>query len=584
MKFRNFDLVRSDFSGPQNTSPTNNLGKTHVDSWRRSLGYFSVFVGVSTIVAAQAAQVAAKDSETRVPKRVSDLAKKIGAACSKPELLRRQSEYRLPNQKAEFNMLEVLAGGDNCPGTAVPSGAYTAASPFTDTGTTTGANNTVTAARIGAAGCIEGYTQTYSSVQAPDHIYTFTLSALGASPQISVTPGNTTYDTSVYILSNTGTACPAGTANQVTNCLVGTDVNFDASPEVISSAKMSTLPLGVPLYVFIDSFYPGPTPTTANNGPYTFRMQGVTVGGVQPPANDAPLDMNADGKTDYVLIRNIGGGTSGQLRWHTAYRDGDPTLSTDWGIASDQFFSDDYDGDGQDDFGIFRASTGTFYIVRSLTDTIVIEPFGQNGDDATVVGDYDGDGKAELAVYRGGATPADQSFWYYRPIGGGGFTTIPWGQGGDAPAPGDYDGDGKNDFVVQRDDPNGVNGRFWKRMNTGAQSTETFGLKTDTVVPGDYDDDGKTDIAVVRNQGANIRWDFEPSGTAGTTVAGDVWGVAATDFVAQGDYDGDGRTDYAVWREGNPGQFFIMTVSRSITMSGPWGQVGDFPVANFNTH
>lgn len=585
MRSKNVSFGRSDILGRKAPAPAPAVGTADLERWRRGLGYLSMFAGVTAIFASQAPEAAAKADEKAVPPRIakqaSELMKKLNSgACSKPELLRRQSEYRLPNQKAEFNMVEIFAGNDTCPGLPVPPGTYTAGAPYTDSGTTVGANSTVGTIPIAC----NGY---YTAVNGQDHIYSFSLSARGSNPQIRVTTTSTTYDLSIYVLNGTtGALCPAGTANNVTNCLIGSDATFFPSPEVLTSGQMGTLPLNTPLHFFVDSFYgaPGGGGGTGN-GPYTVTMQDITVGGgPQPPANDAPLDMNADGKTDYVLLRNIGGGTNGQVRWHTAYRDGDPTLATDWGIASDQFFSDDYDGDGQDDFGVFRPSTGTFYVVRSATDTIVIEPFGQNGDDATVVGDYDGDGRADLALYRSGATPADQSFWYYRPIGGGGFTTIPWGQGGDAPAPGDYDGDGKHDFVVQRDDPNGVNGRFWKRMNSGAQSTETFGLKTDTVVSGDFDDDGKSDIAVVRAEGANLRWDYEPSGTAGTTVLGDVWGVAATDFLAPGDYDGDGRTDYAVWREGTPGMFFVMTVGRAITMSGPWGQVGDVPAGDFMSH
>lgn len=590
MRSKKVKLGPAEILGRGTLSPTPAVGTADVVRWRRSLGYLSMFAGAAAIVSSQAAAVSAKEREVprtpAVPERVAEAARKLQSACSKPELLRRQAEYRLPGQKAQFNMLNVLAGGDNCPGATIPNGTYTAAAPFVDTGTTIGANNTVHAARIGTAGCIEGYEAFYSRVEAPDHIYSFTLTARGANPQITVTPGNATYDTSVYVLSSDGNACPAGTLNQASNCLIGIDVNFDNFPETLDSAKMATLPLNVPLYLFVDSFYPGATPFTTNSGPYTVRIQDVTIGGAPtPPENDAPLDMNADGKTDFVLLRNVGGGTSGQVRWYTAYAGGDPTQATDWGVASDQFFAEDYDGDGQDDFGVFRPSTGTFYIVRSQNDTMFIEQFGQNGDDATVAGDYNGDGRADLAVYRSGATAADQSNWYWKQIGVGGFQTIPWGQGGDFPAPGDYDGDGRNDYVVQRADANGVNGRFWKRMNTGAITTEMFGLKNDTLVPGDYDDDGKTDLAVVRDDGGFLRWEFEPSGTAGSTVVWDTWGVSATDWIAQGDYDGDGRTDYAVWRPGSPGRFYIMTVGvRAITLSLPWGEPNDVPAANFNVH
>lgn len=589
MRFTNVNLGRSDILGRKTLSPSTNVGMADVAKWRRNLGYLSIFAGVTAIISSQSGTAIAKDADLprtqSVPPHVAALAKKIGSACSKPELLRRQSEYRLPSQKGEFNMLAVLTGGDNCPGTAIPNGTYTAAAPFADSGTTAGANNTVGTARVDATNpCIEGYAAFYSSALAPDHIYTFTLSARGANPRITV-DGAGTYDVSTYILSNNGTACPAGTGNVAQNCLVGTDVNFDGNPEIIDSVKMNSLPLGVPLYLFVDSFYAAATPSTTNNGAYTVSMQDVTVGsGPTPPSNDAPVDINGDGKTDFVTVRNTGGGTGGQITWYKSFQDGQPTTTTDWGIASDQFIPADFDGDGRDDYAVFRPGTvGRFYIVQSTTSTMRIEDFGTTGDDATVVGDYNGDNEDDIAVFRVGPNPGDPATWYYRPRSQPVFTQVAWGQNGDTPAPGDYDGDGKYDFVVQRADSNGVNGRFWVRTATGAQSSQFFGLKTDAVVPGDYDDDGKTDFAVVRDDGGSIRWTFEPSGTAGVTEVTDVWGNSATDFVVQGDYDGDGRTDYAVWRPGSPGTFYIMTVSRSIS-SRVWGLTGDYPVANYNQH
>lgn len=304
------------------------------------------------------------------------------------------------------------------------------------------------------------------------------------------------------------------------------------------------------------------------------------------PVNDAPVDINGDGKTDFVTLRNISGGTSGELTWFTLFNGGPPSNNVVWGIATDTPIPADFDGDQKDDYAIWRPGTvGKFYIVRSATNTLFVDDFGQTGDDATVVGDYDGDGFDEMAVYRSGATAGANSFWFYRSETSlQGFVSVQWGLNGDFPAPGDYDGDGRYDFVVQRPDSNGVNGRFFVRMAAGLQYSELFGLMDDVVVPGDYDDDGKTDLAVVRIDGANLRWDFEPSGTAGSTVVTDVWGVAATDYITQGDYDGDGRTDYSVWRPGTPGTFYQMTVGTRAITTRTWGEINDFPAANYNEH
>ena len=587
MKPRNINLERSDILGRQPNMPSPNIGKADLESWRRRLGYMSMFAGAAALIASQPADARAADDAGAVPagvkKRAAELFKKLNAgSCSKPELLRRQSEYRMPGQLTKFNMINALAGGDNCPGTPIPPGTYTSGAPFVDSGNTSGANDTVSSIPLSC----NGY---YAETEGQDHIYSFTLTARGANPQIRVSTTSQTYDLSIYILNGTtGAMCPAGTGNNVTNCIAAADDTFFPQPETISAGEMNTLPLNVPLYLFVDSYYgaPGGNGGTGN-GPYTVTMQDVTIGGgVQPPENDAPVDMNGDGKTDFVVLRANGQTPDAQVTWLTSFQDGAPTSPTDWGIASDFFVPADYDGDGKDDFAVWRPGTnGVFYIVRSSSNTLFTETFGTTGDNPNVVGDYTGDNRDDLAVYRPGATAGDASTWFYRSIGSPpGIQAVTWGQGGDTPAPGDYDGDDRYDFVVQRPDANGVNGRFWVKEADGLIYSQWFGLKDDLVVPGDYDGDGKTDFAVVRNDNGQWRWDFEPSGTAGITTVTDTWGVAPTDIIAQGDYDGDGKTEYAVWRPGTPGIFYMMTTGTRVITSRPWGQTGDVPAASYNTH
>src|SRR5688572_18355400 len=182
MRFRNVTLERSDILGrrPEPVGP--DIGTAEIERWRRRLGYMSLFAGAATVVASQAATVSAGETKSAVPPRVAkkaeELLKKLrNGSCSRPELLRRQSEYRLPGQKTNFNMVELLAGSDNCPGTAIPGGVYTSGAPYTDTGNTTGANNTVNSIPLAC----NGY---YAQVSGPDHIYSFTLTARGANPQI----------------------------------------------------------------------------------------------------------------------------------------------------------------------------------------------------------------------------------------------------------------------------------------------------------------------------------------------------------------------------------------------------------------
>lgn len=304
------------------------------------------------------------------------------------------------------------------------------------------------------------------------------------------------------------------------------------------------------------------------------------------------VDFNGDGKTDFAVVRNTGGGESGQLTWFINLTGTGTTYASAWGLAGDRVVPEDYDGDNKTDIAIWRPGLPTvaaFYILQSQTNTVRIETFGQNGDDPTVVGDYDGDGKSDVAVYRAGATSGAQSTWYFRgslnnPAGN--ITYVPWGQNGDFPAPGDYDGDGKNDFVVQRSN-GGIQARFWMLQTTAGFNSIVFGTPTDNIVPGDYDGDGLTDLAVVRSTAGQFSWYIRPSSTgviSGGRTA--VFGLSAFDFMAQGDYDGDGKTDIAIWRPSTTGgaSAFWVLGSASGVFSVPFGQSGDISVASYNRH
>lgn len=300
------------------------------------------------------------------------------------------------------------------------------------------------------------------------------------------------------------------------------------------------------------------------------------------PTSDAPVDFNGDSRSDYVVVRNVGGGASGQVRWFYNLSSGGATVALDWGLATDFFVSEDFDGDSKDDVSVWRpgaATVAAFYILNSATNTARVEAFGQTGDDPTVVSDYNGDGKADLAVYRAGASAGLQSTWYYRTTAGGAVTFVPWGMNGDFPAPGDYDGNGSADFVVQRNNGGGQ-AAFWTRLSTGATSVQVFGTPTDVIVPGDYDGDGKTDIAVIRGISGVINWFYRPSGGGGD-VNYIQFGASASDFPTQGDYDGDGKTDQAVWRAGT---FWVRNNGTGAVSNFGLGAGGDYPVANFNAH
>jgi hypothetical protein len=85
---------------------------------------------------------------------------------------------------------------------------------------------------------------------------------------------------------------------------------------------------------------------------------------------------------------------------------------------------EDYDGDGQTDYAVFRPSTGVWWINRSTAGTL-IAAWGTNGD-IPVPADYDGDGKADIAIYRNGE-------WWQHLSGSGSARVALWGVTGDTP-------------------------------------------------------------------------------------------------------------------------------------------------------
>jgi hypothetical protein len=314
----------------------------------------------------------------------------------------------------------------------------------------------------------------------------------------------------------------------------------------------------------------------------------IASGPTAPPQHI--VDFNGDGKTDYVTIRNTGGGPTGQVTWFVQ-NNGAGVQGAQWGIATDFWVPEDYDGDGKTDYAVWRPGApgaAAFYILQSATGTVRIDTFGQTGDEPRVGGDYDGDGKSDVSVYRGGAAAGDPSTWFFRgSLTPANVTYVPWGQNGDFVAPGDYDGDGKNDFVVQRNNGGGQ-AKFWMFQTTAGQAQVIFGTPTDVILPGDYDGDGKTDLATVRGSGGQIAWFVRPSSTgviSGGPTA--IFGLSASDFPVQGDYDGDGKTDIAIWRpNADPTQcfFWVLNSATSTVSQAEWGQNGDYPVANYNAH
>lgn len=324
-----------------------------------------------------------------------------------------------------------------------------------------------------------------------------------------------------------------------------------------------------------------PTPTTPT--PTTPTPTTPTPTTPTPVPGDANVDMNGDGRSDYVITRI----TNNLKTWWVSINGSTATSDGQFGLASDVTTPEDFDGDGRDDLAVWRSGApnqAAFYIYNSATNTVRTELFGQTGDNPTVVGDYDGDNKADPAVYRPAAA-GQQSYFFFRGSlnNPSNITTfVPWGSGTLRPYNGDFDGDNKNDFCLFRT----VNGSgqflLLKSAGLGVEYVN-WGLPSDSLVPGDYDGDKRTDFTVVRTQGGQHAWHILERDGGGTGASPILWGLS-TDSFAPGDYDGDAKQDVAVWRgnaDPSMNYFYIRRSTDSALQFFEWGQSGDVPAASW---
>lgn len=496
--------------------------------WRTKLGYFSIMAAVPAIIGSTAQDAAAAEDLIRpvsappVAGRMKKRARGLSKFFGKEEFLRRQAGSFAQRVTEKFESAAgLLTGSDNCPGTAVTPGKYTAAAPFSDTGDTTGANSTVSNL------CY--YYYCYNSVEGPDHFYSFTISSRGPSPRIIVAPTSASYNPAIYILDSRWGGCP--TSNYINNWWAFTNVNGPGLAEEIYSNDLDRLPLNFPLHLVIDS-------ADLSSGPYTLTFQdlGITAG------PRGKLDFNGDVSNDLAVFR-----PSNRTWYSRSIRGAQADTHAQFGLATDKLVPGHYDSDGKTDPGTYR--DGTWWWLASSTNTIRAAQFGAAGD-IPIAADFTGDGQTDLTIYRGGE-------WWTYDMASGQYRFAQFGLTGDKPVAGDYDGDGYADIGVFRD------GIWYLYGSRFGLTIVPFGIATDKLVPEDYDGDGRIDLAVYRNG----TWYIAQSNNGLRILA---FGQPG-DIPAPGDFYAYGSAVPAVFRNGI--WYFDNT-----SLTRQFGTTGDIPL------
>jgi hypothetical protein len=244
-------------------------------SWRKKLGYCSLLATVPAMLLpvveahSDSSKTTAASITEKAPRRERTKMKFVNRA-----LLKNQSAFRLPHHNSSVTSLMQSGGPDECPGQSIPGGTYTATQPYTTTGNTTGANNTISYLQS----FYYYYYGNYNTL-GPDHVYSFVLTSRGPDPEIRISASSSGYAPMVYILTQWG-GCPGGTGNLATGWWALSYPNQGVA--TLNRFQLEGLPLNTTIYAFVDS------PLSGDGGSYELRMKDVTI--ASPASCPNPVD------------------------------------------------------------------------------------------------------------------------------------------------------------------------------------------------------------------------------------------------------------------------------------------------------
>jgi hypothetical protein len=145
----------------------------------------------------------------------------------------------------------------------------------------------------------------------------------------------------------------------------------------------------------------------------------------------APGDYDGNGKADFMIQRNVGGGNAGFWQLSDAFVT-QPVVV--FGTPTDVIVPGDYDGDGKTDIATVRGVSGSLQWMwrNSSNSAINYRTFGASATDFVAQGDYDGDGKTDVGVWRPSASANVSAFWSLGTTSNA-VSTFAFGANGDYP-------------------------------------------------------------------------------------------------------------------------------------------------------
>ncbi len=261
-----------------------------------------------------------------------------------------------------------------------------------------------------------------------------------------------------------------------------------AKAPIIGTVTLRTNELGQPTYtIAVTCKMPPDTIGIRRPSNATFYLRNSNTTGVSDidilfgDPSDLPVagDWNGDGISTVGLYRQ----STGEFFLKDENSFGAPVVySFVLGNPGDVPMVGDWDGDGKDSVGVFRPSNGIVYLKNALTTGFA--DFGMvfgNPNDQPVAGDWNGDGKDSIGIYRG------DTFFLTNQTCNGCVPTADYifilGVTGDVPFSGDWNADGINGVGVFRP-TNGIT-YFKNALETGFADIEIiYGVAADNPIAG----------------------------------------------------------------------------------------------------